>query len=175
MSQAIFALAGALVGVLGTVLTELIRSRREELRFRREALRITCADFISAITKVRVMAFDVQRHELDDDLKARIRELHGDARIHYERLRLLTESRRAQEAARYALRHAWSLILRSEGRPPRPEEGDRGALALLYDSLSILLAETRRELGVARPDDVFAEPEEWLVFPDQHPPSSAKP
>lgn len=128
MSQAIFALAGALVGILGTVLTELIRSNREEQRFRREALRLTCADFISAITKVRVMAFDVHRHRLDDDLKDRIRELHGDARIHYERLRLLTESRRAQEAARYALRHAWSLILRSEGRPPRAEEGERGAL-----------------------------------------------
>lgn len=173
MSQAIFALAGALVGVLGTALAEVMRSRREQQRLRLEALRLTCADFISAITRVRVMAFDVYRHRLDDDLRTRVREAHGEARIHYERLRLLTESRPVQEAARYALRHAWSLILRCEGRPPRAEEGDRGALGLLYDTLSALLVETRRELGLRHANDVFAEPEEWLVFPDRDPSSPA--
>ena len=38
MTAAVFALAGTLVGVLGTLAVELVRSRTQDMRSRREAL-----------------------------------------------------------------------------------------------------------------------------------------
>lgn len=165
MSQAVFALLGAALGVLGAVLSENVRSRQEDKRARREALRTACADLTAAVIRVRVLAFDVYRNRTDEDARVRVREAHGDCQVSYQRFRLLTDSLKAQEAARFAIRHAWSLILRCEGRPPRAEEGERGALALLYDSLSVVVVEVRRELGLADPEAVFDEPEAWTRFP----------
>ncbi len=53
MIVAIFALAGTVLGVLGTLAIELTRTRADNIRARREALRLTCTDFISAVARTR--------------------------------------------------------------------------------------------------------------------------
>jgi hypothetical protein len=44
MIAAIFALAGTLLGVMGTLAVELTRARTDDIRTRREVLRLACAN-----------------------------------------------------------------------------------------------------------------------------------
>ena len=54
----------------------------------------------------------------DKELRGRMRTAHEEARVGFERLRLITTSMEAQEAARYALRHAVGLWLLVDGKGP---------------------------------------------------------
>lgn len=56
MVAAIFALAGAFIGVLDTLAVELTRKRIEDARSRRESLWLACADLSSAVTRTRMLA-----------------------------------------------------------------------------------------------------------------------
>jgi hypothetical protein len=53
MTAAIFALAGTVLGVLGTLAVELFHARTENLQSRRAALRLACADFTTAVALMR--------------------------------------------------------------------------------------------------------------------------
>src|ERR1700733_9776752 len=106
MSEALFALAGAIIGVLGAVLSSLVQSKREDRRLRRESLRTTCADFTAAIARMKYLATEMHLRGIDEELETRMRSAHDETRVGFERLRLLTTSIEAQEAARYSLRHA---------------------------------------------------------------------
>ena len=166
MTAAIFALAGALIGVLGTLAVELARSRAEDVRSHRDALRLACADFTAAVARMVNLAI-----ELKDPDAARIdmmREAHIETRVSYERLRLISGSRDVQEAGRHVLRYTFGLLRRAEGRPPRPDELDRSPRMLLQDWLMRLYVEVRKEIRVPHPEDVYREPDEWLE------PSSSK-
>ncbi len=165
MSEALFALAGAIIGVLGAVLASLVQSRREDRRLRRESLRITCADFTSAIARMKYLATEMHLRGIDEELETRMRSAHEETRVGFERLRLLTTSMEAQEAARYSLRHAVGLWLLVQGKGPRPDEKERGPLVELDDRLRDLYAAVRRELGVAHPERVFREPDHLRRLP----------
>lgn len=165
MTAALFALAGAVLGILGTLVTSLVQSRHEDRRMSRESLRTSCADFTAAIARMRYLATEMHLRGLDDELQGRMRSAHEDARVGFERLRLITTSVEAQEAARYALRHALGLWRLVEGQEPRPDERARGPLVELDDRLTDLYEAVRRELGVAHPDRVFREPERLLRLP----------
>jgi hypothetical protein len=52
MTAAIFALAGTLIGVFGTLAVALARSRAEDKRSHRDALRLACADFTAAVARM---------------------------------------------------------------------------------------------------------------------------
>ena len=65
MSEAWFALAGALVGVLGTLASDHLRGRREERATQRALIRSACADFTSAIARIRSLAFDLRDNPSD--------------------------------------------------------------------------------------------------------------
>jgi hypothetical protein len=164
MTLAIFALVGTLVGVLGTLATQLIGARTENLRSRRDNLRLTCADFASAIARIKELACEVmeQRADSDPDAWNSIRAAHLEARVHYERLRLVSSSMEVQESGRYALRYAYGLIQQAAGDALRKDELERGPLGLLHESLLELYAAVRRELGITQPDEIFREPDEWL-------------
>ena len=166
MTAAIFALIGALLGVLGTLATEFSRARTEDSRSRRETLRLTCADFTSAVTRMRGLARQVKEQSENPVPRAMLREVTLDARVYYERLRLTSTSRDVQKAGRYALRYAYGIARRAEGMPPRDDELERDPILLTHDWLLELYAVVRRELGVPNPNGIFREPEEWLGWTD---------
>lgn len=159
---AIFALVGAFVGVLGTLAVELTRRRTEDARSRRESLRLACADFTAAATRTRMLAMRVLEHPDDEAVRAAMYDSLLDARVYYERLRLISTSLDVQEAGRYALRYTTGITLLTEGKQPRKDERDRGSILLAHDSLLKLYAAVRSELNLPRPTDVYREPEEWL-------------
>ena len=162
MVTAVFALIGAALGVLGTLATELSRSRVENIRSRREALRLICADFTSAVARMRELAIDLAKGPEDPAIMASIRAAHVDAWTYFERLRLTSTSYDTQKACRRTLRYAYGIVRQAGGGPPREDERERGALVLYHESLLDLTVAVRHELGLPRADDVYREPDEWL-------------
>jgi hypothetical protein len=163
MAEAIYALAGALIGVSGAFVIELTRARIEKLRSRRDALRLSCADFIAAVTRMRTLAIQLMSEQpTDAKLMNSFHEAHGEARVHYERLRLTSASGAVQKAARYVLRYAYGLLRQIEGKPARDDEREHGPLITLQHSLITLVSEVRREIGVPHSQNVYREPDEWM-------------
>jgi hypothetical protein len=103
-----------------------------------------------------------QMRNPDADLMNSVRDAHRKARVHYERLRLMSGSQGVQEAGRHVLRYAYGLLRQAEGRPPRDDERERGPAMMLHDSLMTLYAQVRQELGVPHADEVYREPEGWV-------------
>jgi hypothetical protein len=161
MTEALFALAGTALGILGTVLTDGMRAHREDKRARREALLRACTEFVAGVSRLRSLAFDISEHPDEPGLRDRARQASWDLRVCYEQLRLLTGSIKAQEAGRHALRYAFGLQRAAEGSPLRDDERERGPMVMLQESL---LAEVRREAGIPNPDDLWEEPPAWLGF-----------
>ena len=162
MSAALLVLAGAIVGVIGTLGTELIRSRGLDRRSHREAVRQACIEFSLAISRMRETAFELYSDPSNVVFLERAQDANKAARAHYENLRLVTSSKLAQEAGRRALRHAFGMQLRARGMPVRDDEADHEPQALVQDWLTKLYAEVRREMGVPHADDVYREPDRWL-------------
>jgi hypothetical protein len=161
MSEAFFALAGALIGVLGGVLTAAFGARAEDRRANREALRAVCTDFATATARVRRLSFELRRDPDNSSLILRVEEALTDARASYERLRLTTESYSAQEAARHVVH--FSNWMSWSARKKR--EDFEEAHAEFHRWTKQLYEEMRRELGVKRPTSVYTDPLEGLPGP----------
>ncbi len=161
MTAAIFALAGTLLGILGTLAVELTRSRAEGVQSQREALRLACADFTAAVARMINLTIELKKIE-DAEQISSMREAHREARVHYERLRLVAVSQDTQKAGRYALRYTYGLLRLAEGKFSREDERERGPRMLLQDSLMTLYSEVRREMGLRHAADVYREPDEWM-------------
>lgn len=153
--EAFFALAGTALGILGTLVTDVWRARKDDLRDRRQRLRDACIDFTVALVRMR-QAYWGRGYD-DDTRRAAMRDAHDEARAQYERLRLVTSSLRVQEEARYALRYAYGLLRQLDGHPPREDEVEPSALDQIEDRLVRLFTEVRRELGVPRSHHVLSE------------------
>lgn len=168
MASAIFALAGTLLGVLGTLAVNLAQSRREDVRAHRDSVKLACADFTAAITRMRTLAIELRNKYPSGEQMKLMHEAHRESRVHYERLHLTATSSTVQKAGRYVLRYAYGLLRQMEGKSLREDEKASGPLRLLHDSLMTLYAEARRELGVPKPDDIYREPDEWVgeIDPD---------
>jgi hypothetical protein len=160
MTAAIFALAGTLVGVFGTLAVELTRSRATDKRSHREALRLACADFTAAVARMVILTVDLK--DPDSINITKVQEANLEMRVCYERLRLISGSRDVQEAGRHVLRYAYGVLRRAEGKPPRHDEIGRSPRILVQDWLMKLYVEVRREIGVPNPQDVYREPDDWL-------------
>jgi hypothetical protein len=175
MTAAVFALAGTLLGILGTLAVELMRSRTEDARVRQEAVRNACADFTAAIARMRTLAMELRNKHPDSEQMTLIFEAHRDARVHYERLRLTVSSQTVQMAGRRVLRYAYGMLRQTEGKPLRDDEIEHGPIRMLQDSLMILYTEVRRELGVPHASDIYREPDEWIGATDPGPTSKVMP
>ena len=151
-----------MLGVLGTLAVELVHARTENLQARREALRLACADFTTAVALMRNLAIEVMKGPGDNELTISLNEAHREARASYERLRLTAASLEVQASGRCVLRYAYGLLRQAEGKPPREDELDRGPLMMLHDSLIALYAGVRREIGTPHAEDVYREPEDWI-------------
>ena len=169
MTAAIFALVGTLLGILGTLMVEVVRTRAMNVSNRREALRLVCADFTASVARMRTIAMESIHNRPDADLMSLMHEAHREARIHYERLRLTAVSQDVQEAGRYVLRYAYGLLRQMESKLPRDDERESGPIRMPHSSLITLYAAVRRETGLPHADDVYSEPDEWLGDPGPEP------
>jgi hypothetical protein len=160
MSQALFAVGGAVLGVLSTLVTELVRSRGQDRSAWRQELRSVCVAFAEEITRLRDLSYELRRTPEDPDLRKAATDAHTRARGLMERLRLTSDSPATQEAARWLVHCAYHQWQATQGGP-----GDfAAAQAALDDWLEKMLVRARRELGLDG-DRIFAEPRERLPIP----------
>ena len=139
MSEALYALAGAFLGVVGTVVTEALRSRRDDRTAWRRDLRSACVEFAAEIARLRDLSYALRSDPAEQRLRDAAHDAHTRARGLLERLRLTSDSVATQKAARLLIHHAyhqWQSTLGGPGRPlrgpagPGPLDGDdahRGA------------------------------------------------
>jgi hypothetical protein len=160
MSEALFALGGAVLGVLSAFLTELVRSRSQDRSSWRQDLRSVCVAFAEAISKLRDLSYELSRKPDDPRLQAAATDAHSRARGLLERLRLTSDSPTTQEAARWLIHcayHQWQVT-----------QGGRGDFAAaqtgLDDWMERMLIEARKELGLAG-NRIFPEPRRRLPIP----------
>jgi hypothetical protein len=162
MVAAIFALIGAALGVLGTLITETVRARAEGNRVHQETLRLTCADFTSALTRMRELSINIT-YSRDSASWESIDEATLEARIQYERLRLVSTSVEVQKAGRHALRYTYGVVRQAAGKLPRDDEQASTPLILANEWQLRLYAAVREELNLPSASDVYREPEKWLA------------
>jgi hypothetical protein len=163
-SEALFALAGAVIGVGGTLTTELVRAHIGRRQAARDVLLAACVDFSASMARMGNLSLAIKNDPDDSARHERMRIEYGEARVCYERLRLLLESQSAQEHARRALYHSMRRWRAAEGLESPDEgwgSGDQ-ATSLLEDAVASLYIEVRRQLGLRQPGDLFREPQEWL-------------
>jgi hypothetical protein len=160
MSQAFFAIAGAIVGALGTVLTTLVGARHEERRVWREALRSVCANLTSEVSQLRDLSHQLHRDPGNPDLRQAAEQAHTRARGFQEQLRLTSRSAATQEAGRWLIHCVYYQWRATQGG-----RGDFWAARKELDMwLTKLYVEARKELGLGA-SDVYEDPSGGLPVP----------
>lgn len=162
MLAAIFALVGAALGVLGTLVTEVARGRTEQNRSHQEQLRNACADFTAATMTMRELAINVI-YSRDTISWEQINDAVLDARVAYERLRLISTSVEVQSAGRHALRYNYGVVRQAAGKPARDDELETSPLILASEWQLRLYCAGRKELGILHAEKIYREPIEWLA------------
>lgn len=160
MLAAFFALGGALIGVLGTVLTELVRDRRDDQKVWREQFRSVCADLVGEVTRLQDLSHELRRSPADTELQAAAQETLSRVRVQQERLRLISKSVPTQEAARrleHCIYHQWRSTQGGKGEFWQARKEARRWLATFY-------AEARKELGLPS-SGVYQDPPDGFPIP----------
>jgi hypothetical protein len=156
--------------VLGTVLTDLARGRRDDRSAWREDLRSVCAEFVSEVAHLQDLSHELRRTPDDPEIQRAAQETHSRLRALQDRLRLTSKSLATQEAAR-RLQHAgyyqWRSTLGGRGEFWRAHEEIRTWLTAFY------LA-ARKELGLEG-SAVYEDPPEGFPIPGDALPSAAGP
>jgi hypothetical protein len=165
-------LVGAVVGVLGTRSTETRkateqRAAQSEATYR-EQLRLACSTHASNLTSYLWVAREEGRAyaagnpgTADYVPSADLGKLRHAARVSMEQVRLLSNSSEVQQKGRMALKHAYAVMVEAAGQPdPRAGDYPQGPSPSrrFETAFREFLIESRRELGLANPEDVFAEP-----------------
>ena len=161
MAAAFFALAGALVGVAGTLLTTLVGAKQQERRTRTDTLRQACTEFLKEVGRLRDLSHELHAEPERADLREDTAAAHISARASYSRLRLTSESVATQEAGRWLLHYGYWQWQAALGGSVDFREAQR-----LGDEWTMkLFMAARRELGLRRAADVYIEPAEGLPVP----------
>ena len=126
MSEALFALAGTVVGVLGTVLTALVTAKHEERHEWRNDVRSICADLAAEVTHLQDVSHqlrkDQQNKQLQNkQLQSSAEDAHTRARGLQERLRLTSRSQATQK-----LDDGLSIAPTTNGDRPKVDEANFG-------------------------------------------------
>jgi hypothetical protein len=141
MAAALFALAGALIGVLGTVLTELVRGHRDDRKFQQEALRAACVDLATEVTRLQDISHELRKTPGDVQLQSTAQEVHSRAHAVQERLRLTSRSVATQEAGRWLMHCVYYQWRSTQGGPGEFWQARDGA----REWLTKLHVEARKE------------------------------
>src|SRR5215831_10564503 len=160
MAAALFALGGALVGVLGTVLTELVRGHRDDRKFRQEELRTVCADLATEVIRLQDMSHELRKTPKDVQLQNTAQEVHSRAHALQERLRLTSSSVATQEAARWLTHCVYYQWKSTQGGPGEFWQAREG----VHEWLTKLHIEARKELGLGD-SAVFQDSQGGLPIP----------
>jgi hypothetical protein len=162
----LFALAGALIGVLGTVLTDLARGRRDDRSLWREEFRSVCSEFISEVAHLEDLSHELRRSPEDSELRRAAVDAHSRIRSLQDRLRLTSRSIATQEAARWLMHYGYYEWRSTQGGPGdfwQAQEGIRTWSAKFH-------IEARKELGLEG-SLVYQDPPEGLPVPENKPES----
>jgi hypothetical protein len=160
LSAAWFALGGALIGVLGTVLTELARGRRDDRKLWREELRSVCAEFVGEVAHLEDLSHELRGSPDDSQLQHAAHEAHTRLRGLQDRLRLTSKSVSTQEASRWLLHCAYYQWRSTQGGRAdfwQAQEELRNWMAKFYIA-------ARMELGLGS-SPVYQDPSEGLPIP----------
>jgi hypothetical protein len=161
VSAGFYALAGTLLGVLGTAFVTLINTRTENRRISREALRSACTDLTTTLMRVRQLSIEMHEVGYQEELWDETNRLLADAQAAYERFRIVADSSATQQAARRCVHHGYWLS-RSAGK-------NRGNWQEEHDSLMRWMTElyknVRRELGVRHFRSIYMDPPGGLPEP----------
>jgi hypothetical protein len=160
VSAALFALSGAIIGVLGTVLTELTRGRRDDRKLWREELRSVCANLASEVSRLQDISHELRRSPEDAQLQRTAREVHSKARAMQERLRLTSTSVATQEAGRWAIHCVYYQWMSAQGGKGDFWQARKG----VHEWLTKLYVEARKELGLGSAS-VYKDPPSGLPIP----------
>lgn len=160
MTAALFALGGALIGVLGTVLTELARGHRDDRKFRQEELRAVCADFATEVIRLQDLSHQLRKTPEDVQLRNTAQEVHSRAHALQERLRLTSRSVATQEAGRWLIHCAYYQWRSAQGGPGEFWQARECA----HKWLTKLHVEARKELGLGD-SPVYQDPPDGLPIP----------
>ena len=151
MLAAFFALAGALVGVVGSAVADAMREKRELRRRNQDELRSTCADFTSQLGRVRRYLFAVQDEPQNEELWKLIDSAFTEARAHNERLLITAESAATQEAADRVIACTSGMI-----RARKMQSGEYSEFRNEFDRwLEKLYVSIREELGLRNPANLY--------------------
>jgi hypothetical protein len=169
MTAALFALGGALIGVLGTVLTELVRGHRDVRKFRQEELRAVCADLATEVIRLQDISHELRKSPEDAQLQNTAKEVHSRAHAMQERLRLTSRSVATQEAGRWLIHCVYYQWRSTQGGPGEFWQAREG----VYEWLTKLHVEARKELGLGE-SSVYKDPPGGLPIPGgkRHDPAS---
>lgn len=160
MSQAFFAIAGAIVGVLGTVLTTWVGARHEERRIWRETLRSVVASLASEVSLLRDISHQLRREPDNQELRQAAEQTHARARGYQEQLRLTSSSVATQEAGRWLIHSVYYQWKAAQGL-----RGDFWAARRAVDEwLTKLYVAARKELGLEG-TKVYEDPDGGLPIP----------
>jgi hypothetical protein len=160
MAAALFALAGALIGVLGTVLTELVRSRSNDRKLQQEQLRSVCADLATEVIRLQDISHELRKSPEDVQLQNTAQEAHSRAHAMQERLRLTSKSAATQEAGRWLLHCVYYQWRSTQGGPGEFWQAREG----VHEWLTKLHVEARKELGLGD-SAVYKDPPGGLPIP----------
>lgn len=144
MTAALFTLAGALVGMLGTLAAELVRGRRDDRKLWLEEFRSTCAGLTSEVSRLQDISHELRGVPDDVQLRRAAHEAHSRARAMYEKLRLISKSVRTQEAGRQLIHHAYYQWRATQGGKADFWQARRG----LDEWLTKFYVAARTELGL---------------------------
>jgi hypothetical protein len=160
MTAALFTLAGALVGMLGTLATELVRGRRDDRKLWREEFRSTCATLASEVSRLRDISHELRKAPDDTQLQRDAQEAHSQARASQEKLRLISKSVQTQEAGRQLIHHVYYQWRATQGGTADFWQARRG----LDEWLTKFYVAARTELGLDS-STVYEDPSERLPVP----------
>jgi hypothetical protein len=166
MSQALFAIAGTIVGVLGTIVanvaTNLINAKREDVKAWQEALRSVVSELTSEVLKVRGLSHRLREYPEDKDLLLSIQLAFSRATTLRHQLRLISKSRATQEAGHQLSHYVYWVwrVARGDGGPADFDVANEGT----YVWMTKLYIEVRKELGLGE-SDFYERPVEGLPIP----------
>jgi len=151
MFAVFYALAGALVGVIGTALADVMREKRDLRRRNQEELRSICSSFTIGLARTRRYLFQLQSEPQQEETWQLAEASFTEVRAHYERLLITAELVTAQEAARHVVHFMYWMMqavrMQSTGYDACRDEFNKW--------LEKFYVEARRELGLRNPNNVY--------------------